>query len=234
VDAGDLAQPPASARHVSVAAARLGTWIDGFRDRHGDIHVDRRDATVATVALVAADGARAWIEVPFLSLEDQDDQAPAEPTESGRPDVLARLVRHVERRRWLGVILVRRGGHAAGVFHGLELTASKVGSSYVQGTTKAGGWSQQRYARRRANQATAAFAKAADTAVAVLGPVADSLEGLVVGGDRAAVEAVLEDQRLAELTPKRVGRLLVVPDPRLSVLRASPDQFLAVRIAVYP
>ena len=67
-------------------------------------------------------------------------------------------------------MLVRRGGHAVGVFRGAELLASKVDSSYVQGTTKAGGWSQQRYARRRANQSRAAFADAATTAVRVLLP----------------------------------------------------------------
>ena len=40
----------------------------------------------------------------------------------------------------------------------------------MQGTTRAGGWSQKRFARRRENQAHAAFADAADTAARVLLP----------------------------------------------------------------
>ena len=79
---------------------------------------------------------------------------------------------HARRDRRVGVLLVRRAGFAVGVFEGATLVASKVDSTYVQGTTKAGGWSQQRYARRRANQASAAFAEAADVAVRVLtGPL---------------------------------------------------------------
>ena len=53
----------------------------------------------------------------------------------------------------LAVVLVRRGGYAVGVASGDRLTAHKVGTRYVQSRTAAGGWSQQRFARRRANQA---------------------------------------------------------------------------------
>ena len=140
------------------------------------------------------------------------------------------LLEHVARSRRIGVLLVRRGGHAAGVFVGATLESSKVGSSYVQGTTKAGGWSQQRYARRRANQASAAFAEAADVAVRILAPA--GLDALVLGGDREAVRAVLADRRLVQLEPLVVAPWLEVKDPRLRVLAATPAQFLAVRISV--
>ena len=43
--------------------------------------------------------------------------------------------------------------------------SSKLDTSYVQGRTAAGGWSQQRFARRRVNQAKAAAEEAADIAV---------------------------------------------------------------------
>jgi hypothetical protein len=196
-------------RQVSVAATRLRRWLDGFAERHGQV-----ETTVApdVVALSAADGSRAWITVPF-------------------PPLVGDLPDHVERTRTVGVLLVRRGGYAAGVFRGDQLTASKVGAAYVQGTTKAGGWSQQRYARRRANQSSAAFAEAADVAARVLvGP----LDAVVVGGDKSAIETVLADPRLAALKPLVREPWLNVPDPRLRVLQAAPDQFLAVRIALNP
>ena len=122
------------------AASKAGSL--GFADRHGAPTVSRGE-------LVGVDGARARIEVPF-------------------PPLRGELVAHVLRPRRIGVLLVRRHGYAIGVFDGTNLVASKVGSAYVQGGTKAGGWSQQRYARRRANQAIAAFAQAADAAAAIL------------------------------------------------------------------
>ena len=76
----------------------------------------------------------------------------------------------------------------------------------MQGGTKAGGWSQQRYARRRANQAGAAFADAADAAARVLLDPARPLDALVPGGDRDAVRAVLADRRLRGLDAAVTGR----------------------------
>ena len=109
---------------------------------------------------------------------------------------------------------------------------SKVGRSYVQGTTKAGGWSQQRYARRRANQTNQAYAEAADAAARVVAPQSGVLEAVVGGGDRAGVEAVLADGRLTDLRARWTGQVLPTVDPRLRVLEAFPDQFRAVTISL--
>src|SRR3954470_113562 len=195
-------------REVTVAAERLERWLSGSGERHGEV---RTTAGPETVEIVGADGSRAWVEVPF-------------------PPLAGDVVEHVRRPRRIGVLLVRRGGYAAGVFEGTALVASKVGSSYVQGTTKAGGWSQQRYARRRANQASAAFADAADAAVRVL--AGQQLDAFVAGGDREAVRAVLTDRRLAHLEPS--GPWLAVKDPKLKVLATMPEQFRAVRIRLDP
>jgi Actinobacteria/chloroflexi VLRF1 release factor len=201
-------------RTVEVPAQRLSRWLAGFAERHGAVEYA---ATATEMALTGADGARAWVRVPFPPLPPGAD-----------------LVAHATRERTVGVLLVRRGGYAAGVFDGARLRASKVGSSYVQGTTKAGGWSQQRFARRRANQARAAFEAAAGAAAAVLLPAADGLYGLVTGGDRAAIGAVLDDPRLAALRGLVTELFLPVPDPRLRVLQATPEQFTSVQIRLDP
>lgn len=193
-----------------MATDRLARWVDGFGARHG---TTTTDVGPDIVALTGEDGARAWIDVPFPPLDGE-------------------LVAHATRSRTVGVLLARRGGHAAGVFEGRRLVASKVGSSYVQGTTKAGGWSQQRYARRRANQAEAAFAEAADDAARVL--LDRDLDALITGGDRAAVRAVLDDRRLRGLTQLVAAPWLQVKDPRLRVLVSTPEQFLTVRIRLDP
>jgi hypothetical protein len=111
----------------------------------------------------------------------------------------------------IGVTVRGPGSRCLGVFDGTNLIASKVGSAYVQGGTKAGGWSQQRYARRRANQASAAFARAADAAAAILAD--EPLQALLAGGDRAALHAVLADRRLAHLDPTTPW--LIVKDLKL-------------------
>ncbi|SEQ59021.1 hypothetical protein SAMN05421756_104162 [Microlunatus flavus] len=166
--------------------------------------------------MTAPDGAVAVLEVPFPPL----------PPGAGPGAV----VDHALRDRTIGAVLVRRGGYAVGRFDGRRLVASKVGSAYVQGRTKAGGWSQQRYARRRANQATQAYGEAADVVVTLLLPHVRDLEAVVGGGDDAGVQAVLADQRLAPLRPLLAPRVLPTADPRLRVLEAFGDQLREVRV----
>ena len=203
-------------RVVRVSPERLPGWVERFATRHGDVVV-RPGAE--TVTLTAADGAVATVTVPFPPLPDS-------------PDPLAALLDHVGQDRLVGALLVRRGGYAVGVFAGHDLRSSKVGHGYVQGRTKAGGWSQQRFARRRANQADRAYAAAAEAAYAVLSPVAAELEALVAGGDRSGIDAVLDDPRLAPLRERLTGRVLPAPDPRLDVLRRFGDTVREVEVTL--
>lgn len=237
--------PPAEARRLVVGFDRLPGWLDGVVDRHGPVRW-RTDGD--RVCGAAPDGTRVWIDVPYPPLlnnaadraatgaadGDAAARGAAEADGAAEGDPVRALLAHVARPRRIGLILVRRGGFAVGVFDGATLIASKVGSSYVQGTTKAGGWSQQRFARRRGNQARSAFAKAADEAARVVLPEAERMEVLVCGGDHPAVDAVLADPRLAPLRVKRGGPWLAVPDPRRTVLETAPQKFLAVAIRIHP
>ncbi len=207
-------------RIVRVPAERLAGWLDRFGARHGDLEVV---AQPAAVLASAADGATAAVSVPFPPLP--------EPRPEGA-DLLSALVDHVGRPRSIGAILVRRGGYAVGIFAGAQLIRSKVGSSYVQGKTKAGGWSQQRYARRRANQAAQAYAEVADVATTLLAAGVDDLDAVVGGGDRAGVEEVLGDPRLIAVRARWTGEVWPTADPRLRVLQAFPEQFRAVSITL--
>ena len=203
-------------RVVRVSPERLPGWVERFTTRHGDVVVTPGPDLVV---LTAADGARAALTVPFPPLAES-------------PDPLSALLDHAGRDRLLGAVLVRRGGYAVGVFAGAELRSSKVGHGYVQGRTKAGGWSQQRFARRRSNQADRAYAAAAEAAYAVLGPVAGDLVAVVGGGDRSGVDAVLADPRLAPLRARLTDRVLPTPDPRLDVLRRFGDTAREVEITL--
>jgi hypothetical protein len=202
-------------RWVDVGPERLLRFLAGFGERHGSVVVD---ATPDLVRVRAADGAVAECEVPFPPLS-VDDALP-----------YAGLVAHALRDRRVGVLLVRKGGFAVGVFEGVRLVASKTGSRHVQGRTAAGGWSQQRFARRREGQTRVAVSAAADTAAAVLLPHCESVQAVFAGGDRGATDDVLRDARLAPLLPLVADRRLDVPEPRLRVLEATPALFRGVRV----
>jgi hypothetical protein len=198
-------------RWVSVSPERLTGWLERFAAAHGPV-----ESTVdsGAVTVRGADGTLAELMVPFPPLRGDD------------------LVAHALTARRVGVLLVRLGGYATGVFDGTKLTASKVGSRQVHGRSAAGGQSQQRFARRREGQVRVALGAAADTAAAVLVPAASTLDAVVLGGDRRAVDDVLADTRLAPLRPLVVEARLDVPDPRLKVLQSTPDLFRAVRIRI--
>ncbi|RGA00836.1 hypothetical protein DI270_032590 [Microbispora triticiradicis] len=216
-------------RWVSVAPERLAGWIERFAVRHGPIEA----VTLPDVVrLDAADGAVAECHVPFPPLRPPSATLSDAPglTPPGLPAPAAALVAHACRERTVGVLLARLGGHAAGVFTGTRLVAAKAGSRQVHGRSAAGGWSQQRFARRRDKQSAEALGAAADVAFRLLTPRLADLEALVLGGDRRAIDEIREDRRLAPLFALEAGPFLTVPDPRLAVLEGAPDLFRAVRI----
>jgi hypothetical protein len=201
------------ARTVLVPRERVVRWFANFEERHGTALLSTGDGALHAVA---EDGARAVATLPFAAEYD------------GPADPVAFQAAVTMPTRW-GVLLVRRGGFAVAVVDHGELSGSKVGQRHVQGRTKAGGQSQQRFARRRENQAREAYQAAAEHAARVLaGPV----DALVCGGDRQAVEAVLADPRLRALRTVRVGSWLAVPDPRRSVLDQAVTDARSIAIAV--
>ena len=223
--AGEAGPEARGGRWVDVAPDRLARWVATFAERHGDITTEPGRLAVT---FRAADGAAAQCHPPFPPLP-----APAGATWPDDPAELAGLIAaHAAMDRTVGVLLIRLGGFAAGVFTGSppRLVSSKVGSRLVHGRAAAGGTSQHRFARRRENQATAAVAAAVDTAVRVLVPHAERLDAVVLGGDRKAMSGARADPRLRPVMKHAVDRFLTVPDPRLAVLRDTPRLFLAVRI----
>jgi hypothetical protein len=196
--------------------ARLERWLGRWAAEHA--LVASTEIGQDEVTFVASGGERVLCEPPFPPL-------PAQACGSRPGFDPAPLLEHVRRERVVGVLLVRLGGHAAGVFEGERLVDSKVGSRLVHGRHRKGGSSSGRFARRREGQARAALEQAANVAARVL--LGRTLDAVVLGGDRRALDTVLADPRLAPLRPLVVARVHDVPDPRLVVLRAMPERFLA-------
>ncbi len=199
-------------RWVDISPHRLAGWLDGFYQRHDG-------ATEEGLLLRAANGDTALLFPP-----------PGSPTVTTVDQLLASL--SLEKR--LGLLLARRGACAVGISQGAKLESSKVERFYQQGRTAAGGWSQQRFARRRANQTEAGVREAADIAARILLPAAREIDALVCGGDRGVIERILEDPRLAVLAGKRFDRVYEVPEPRHAVLVQAITDAGKVRIRLDP
>jgi len=200
-------------RTVFVPRERVVRWFENFGARHG---VASLEVSSGLLRATAPDGALATAHLPF----DEPYDGPADP--------VALAAAMSMPTRW-GLLLVRKGGFAVAAVEYGAVAASKVGRRHVQGRTKAGGQSQQRFARRRDNQARQAYEAAAGHAYRVLtGPLA----ALVCGGDRHAVDEVLADSRLRPLASVRVEPWLAVPDPRPAVLAQAVLDAASVRVTL--
>ncbi len=221
-------------RTALVSPERLAGWVERFAAGHGALQI--QDAADG-VLLTAGDGASAALTPPWSA--------------AGRPGrggtAVERLAALAAQNRTAAVVLLRRGGYAIGLCSGGDVLVSKTGSRYVQSRTAAGGWSQQRYARRRANQADALVEAVAEHARRILGPAsvspglsgATSAEGsapraeyLVLGGDRALTQALLAEPRAAFLSALVQLRFLDVPDPKAAVLKQAAQDLRSVRIDI--
>lgn len=186
---------------VLVPVARVGRWIENFATRHGSVRLAVADGALSGEA---PDGSTFVARLPFAHAYD------------GAPEAAAFAAAAAPPADW-GVLLVRKGGFAVARLRASEIVASKVGKRHVQGRTKAGGWSQQRFARRRDNQARAALDAADEHAARVLA----GLHGpLVYGG----VDEVAPPDAIR--LPGHIG------DPRRDVLEKAIGDAQAVVISV--
>lgn len=131
----------------------------------------------------------------------------------------------------LAVALVRRGGYAVALAGPDGLLAHKVGSRHVQSRTAAGGWSQQRFARRRGNQADALVGAVQDHLVRILDGQPEPV-ALLVGGDKALAADVLADPRLTHLTTLPQRAAYAIADPNRAVLDATIATARKVRVTI--
>jgi hypothetical protein len=201
-------------RWVEVDPDRLERWLAGFAERHGPY-----TSTVEESALL-------------LTAADEATALVAAPPGAGTPADVPSLISAVGRPYRLGLLLARQGACAIGIATGPTLETSKVDSSYVQSRTAAGGWSQQRFARRRVNQAKSAAGSAVEIAVRLLAPQAERLDAVVTGGDRRTVDTILADVRLKGVAARRAERFLDVGEPRLATLQQAVARARAVLIRV--
>lgn len=180
---------PGGGRIVEVEPERLPRWVANFAERNGGIASHRADGDAWTIE--SNEGPAARVEwtlaggLPSAWLLDDDPVTAAE-----------HLRDYALEPRRIAVLLARKGAYSVGIVQDGRVAVSKTDTAYVQGKTKAGGQSQQRFARRREGQAKAAAKRATEAAAAVLAEA--DFDALVTGG---VVDAILEDPRLRHLAP---------------------------------
>lgn len=210
-------RPGVAMRTAFVAGQRLAGWVERFEASHGAVHMAELDAGLQ---LSASDGAAALLQPPW----------PADGRPGKGADPVARMAALAAQSRSLGLVLIRRGGYAVAAVREGRVVVSKTGTRHVQSRTAAGGWSQQRFARRRANQADALVEAVAGHASRIF--QGQAIEYISPGGDRTLTDLVLGEPVLKEYGQLPRLAFMDVPDPRADVLKKAAADFCAIRVVV--
>lgn len=208
---------------MEVPPQRLAGWFERFVEHHGGPTSTRR--TGERVEVRAGDGSVAAVGVPFAPLPPPHGEEPGLAVEE--------LVEHVLRSRRIGLVLVRLGAHSVGIAKDGQVELSSTDRHLVHGRNKAGGQSQQRFARRREGQSRRSLAAASDAVARVLLPERARLDALVLGGDRQALDVLRADPRLRTMLAAAEPRVLDVPEPRRSVLDEAARRAIAVEVEIH-
>lgn len=215
-------------RSVLVPPERLAGWVHRFGERNGEFQACHSPILPGAFVLTAANGCTATVAAPLTTDIETlavGDLLPCE-TNTAVSEVIYRALVP----RTVGIILIRRGGYGVGVAREGALISSKNGTRYVQSRTAAGGWSQQRFARRRENQADALVSATAQRAGALFAE--NPPDCLQPGGDAALFSECIANRALVSYRSLPRLPLLSVPDPRQDVLRRAAADTRAVRISL--
>ena len=131
----------------------------------------------------------------------------------------------------LGVVLLRLGRFAVGVFQGEELLSSKTDTRYVKGRHSAGGQSQKRFERIREKQAQELFYKTCTVVRERFTPYEDRLDYIILGGERFTLQGFLKRcDYLNRLSPRILGRVLNIREPKHVTLERSIETVWESRV----
>ena len=131
----------------------------------------------------------------------------------------------------LGLVLLRLGAYAVGVFSGQKLLASKVGTGLVHSRHRQGGSSAHRFERHRDKQAEILFTRVCEHAREQMEPYARRMDYLIYGGAR---ETILDFRRqchfMHEFDSRTLERLLNVREPNQAGLTEGIQEAWSSRV----
>ena len=130
----------------------------------------------------------------------------------------------------IGLVLVHLGAYAVGLCHGEKLITSKVGTGLVHGRHKKGGSSQQRFQRRRENQAAEFLDRVCLHAREQFESRVQTIDYMVYGGPRQTVMQLQKSCPFLKSFEDRVLPPLDVPDPRREILEKAVGRIWSSRV----
>jgi hypothetical protein len=137
----------------------------------------------------------------------------------------------LERELVVGLVLLRLGAYAVGVYRGETLLTSKVGTGLVHARHRKGGSSQRRFERRRLNQMDALFDRVCGHVEEHLGPHAAELDHVVYGGERHTLLAFRRRcDFLRKLEDRVLPSLLNIREPKQASLKVALDEVWCSRL----
>ena len=128
----------------------------------------------------------------------------------------------LNRKYWIGIVLVRLGSYAVGFCRGDKLVSSKAGTGLVHSRHRQGGSSAHRFERHRDKQIESFLIRVCGHVREQLEQHLKTLDYIVYGGARTTI---LELQKhcplLMNLDKPALPPLLDVPEPRRAVLESA-------------
>ena len=136
----------------------------------------------------------------------------------------------------IGVILVRLGRFAVGLFEGGTLLASKTEGRYVKNRHRAGGSSQRRFERSRERLIRELFDKTCLTAHSILGGGEQSprLDYIFLGGEKHTLNQFIKRcEFLRNFQSKVLSRTLHVENPNQKALEGISAEIYKSKVTSY-
>jgi len=130
----------------------------------------------------------------------------------------------------IGLILVHLGSYAIGICRGEKLFTSKVGTGLVHGRHKKGGSSQQRFQRRRQNQAHEFLDRVCGHVMERFEPEARLLDYVVYGGPHQTILLLKKRCPFLKSFEDRLLPLMDVPSPRQKILEMAVIRVWSSRV----
>lgn len=205
------AGPPVFTACIAVSTPRpeiekmLNTVLD--RGELLDGVVEKAEKSPTGAAIFYAGGTVYLMWPPFPVRE-------SEVIRSYDPGCARRVLEHDWR---LGLVLVRLGRYAVGIFSGEKLIEAKAGTGLVHARHHKGGSSSMRFVRHREKQMEMFFTRVEIHAREVIEPRLREIDYILYGGTRDTLQIMKRQCRFfSTLDGKTVGRLLSVREPKRS------------------
>jgi peptide subunit release factor 1 (eRF1) len=137
----------------------------------------------------------------------------------------------LNKKLWLGLVLVRLGAYGIGVFEGETLVSSKVGTGLVHARHRQGGSSSHRFERHREKQMESFFTRVCGHVREQLEPYTNSLEYVIYGGTRETILEFRKQCHFVHTFDKRTLDLLLnVREPKQAGLEEAIREAWSSRI----